>query len=367
MIWTENNIQRIVLDMASQVQKTPASALSGLSVRTVDLADDLGMNSLSRMALAAQVNEFFGLFQTSVANYLLTDSRLDHWTEKILRARRENDQNVVFLTSGTSGNPQRVRHAMAALIHEANVLQQLVPRPAQVISTVPSHHIYGFLYTVVLPALWEVPVRSLSEVNGATLTSDSLIIGTPSTWEYMYRTLVGPGEMDCCGVCSTAPLSSSLFTKLTTGGINLLDVYGSTDTGGIAFRRSPDATFQLFSHVSLIGNPPSHVAIGENGDSFPLPDQIEHVSAREIRVLKRHDGAIQIGGVNISPAHIQTVVSTCPLVAECDLYAKAVDGQCQLFCSIRLRNHTIQTEKACWDWLRTNLNEPEVPHRIQFY
>lgn len=367
MIWTENNIQRIVLDMASQIQRTPTSALSALPARTVDLAHDLGMNSLSRMALAAQVNEFFGLFQTSVANYLLTDSRLDHWTKKILRARRENDQDVVFLTSGTSGNPQRIRHALAALLHEADVLQQLIPRPAQVISTVPSHHIYGFLYTVVLPALWEVPVRSLSAVNGATLTSDSLLIGTPSTWEYLHRTLVGSGQMDCCGVCSTAPLSSSLFSRLITGGINLLDVYGSTDTGGIAFRRLPDAAFHLLPHVRLIGDPPSHVAIGEHGVPFPLPDQIEPVSDREIRVLKRHDGAVQIGGVNVSPAYIQTIVSNCPLVAECDLYAKAVDGHCQLFCSIRLRHHTVQTEQACRDWLRANLNEREVPPRIQFY
>ncbi len=367
MIWTENNIQRIVLDMASQVHKTPVSTLSGLPARTVDLANDWGMDSLSRMALAAQVNEFFGLFHTNVANYLLTDSRLDHWTEKILRARRENDQDVVFQTSGTSGNPKRVRHAMAALLHEARVLQQVIPRPAQVISTVPSHHMYGFLYTVILPALWEAPVRWLSAVNAAALTSDSLIIGTPFTWEYMHRTLVGSGKMDCCGVCSTAPLSSSLFTKLTAGGINLLDVYGSTDTGGIGFRRLPDAPFQLFPHVSLIGNPPAHVAIGENGVPFPLPDQIELSSEREIRVLARHDGAIQIGGVNIRPAHIQTVVSNCPLVAECDLYAKAVEGQCQLFCSIRLRNHTVQTEKACRDWLKVNLNEPEVPRHIQFY
>lgn len=357
MIWDEHNIRRIILDMAAQVQRVPVRALSGQAAHPTDLNRDLGMDSLARMYLAAQVNEFFGVFQTSVENYLLTDSILDHWVLKIRRARQEKDRVIVFRTSGTSGTPRQVPHLMEFLLREAHVLQDVLPRPTQIISTVPSNHIYGFLYTVVLPALWQVPVRSLAEINASTLTPDSLIIGTPSTWEYVYRTLGGVGPMACSGVSSTAPLSGRLFSKLTEAGIDLVDVYGSSDTGGLGFRRSPDAPFHLFSHVSIPGDKELH----------SMPDRIERVSEREIRVLGRVDGAIQIGGVNVYPNHIQQVMANCPLVADCDLYAKSVDGQPQLFCSIQLRKRTDQTEKACLAWLKENLSTPEISRNIQFY
>ncbi|WP_020606020.1 AMP-binding protein [Spirosoma spitsbergense] len=357
MIWNEHNIRRIILDMAAQLQKVPVSALAVQATYPIDLNRDLGMDSLSQMLLAAQVNEFFGVFQTSVENYLLTDSILDHWVMKIIHVRLEKDSTVVFRTSGTSGNPKRVSHLMDFLLREACVLQELLPRPTQVFSTVPSNHMYGFLYTVVLPSLWAVPVRSLAELNTTTLTTDSLIIGTPFTWEYVYRTLGGLGSIACHGVSSTAPLSSRLFSELTEAGIELVDVYGSSDTGGLAFRKSPDAPFLLFPHVSMMGDQ-------EVGS---MPDRIERISEREIRVVGRFDGAIQIGGVNIYPKHIQQLMVSCPLVAECDLYAKSVDGQPQLFCAIQLRTRTDQTKQACLTWFKENLSAPEIPRNIQFY
>lgn len=367
MIWNEHNIRQIILDMAAQVQKAPVSVLTGHATHPIDLNHDLGMDSLARMFLAAQVNEFFGVFQTSVENYLLTDSILDHWVMKVLRVRQEKDSTVVFRTSGTSGNPKQVTHLMDFLLQEAYVLQALLPRPTHVISTVPSNHIYGFLYTVVLPALWKVPVHSLAELNAISLTANSLIIGTPFTWEYLYRTMGASGSIACHGVSSTAPLSSMLFSELTNAGVNLVDVYGSSDTGGLAYRKSPGSPFQLFSHVSLEGNPVSAVSIRGHKHPLLIPDQIERVLDREIRVLGRIDGAIQIGGVNIYPKHIQQLMASCPLVAECDLYAKSVDGQPQLICAIQLRTRTDQAEKACLTWFKENLSAPEMPRHIQFY
>lgn len=365
MIWNKNNIRRIILDMAAQIQKTPVSAVAGLVTSPIDLYRDLGMDSLSRMLLAAQVNEFFGIFQTGIENYLLADSILDHWIQKTLRAREEYDRDVVFLTSGTSGTPKQVRHLMSSLLLEARVLQKLLPRPTQIFSTVPANHIYGFLYTVMLPALWEIPLFTLSSINAATLTTESLIIGTPFTWDYVYRTRASSGAMPCYGVSSTAPLSPILYSNLQKAGVDLFDIYGSSDTGGLAFRRSPDAPFQLLPHVSMVENSVSAVTIGDN--LHPLPDQIERISERKIRVLGRIDGAIQIAGVNIYPAHIQKIVDSCPLIAESDLYHKAMEGQLQLFCSIRLLHRTEHTEKACLNWLKENLRSPELPVNIHFY
>jgi long-chain acyl-CoA synthetase len=367
MIWNEHNIRRIILDMAAQVLKAPVSALAGPTPHLLDLNRDLGMDSLSRMLLAAQVNEFFTVFQTSVDNYLLTDSKLDQWVKKVLRVRQEKDSTVVFRTSGTSGHPKPIIHSMDFLLREAHELQTLLPRPSLVISTVPANHLYGFLYTVVLPALWGVPVYSLAEVNKNTLTANSLLIGTPFTWEYLYRTLGGAGSMACRGVSSTAPLSSLLYSELTKAGINLVDVYGSSDTGGLAYRHSSGAPFELFSYISMIGDPVTAVAVGGTQRPLLVPDQIERVSEREIRVRGRFDGAIQIGGVNIYPQQVQQLMARCPLVAACDLYAKSVDGQPQLVCAIQLRTRSAQTEKACLSWFRENLSGPQMPRHIQFY
>ncbi len=367
MIWTTAIVHRIILDTAGRLLQNPHAGLPARVPAEFDLWLDLGMDSLQRMELAAQLNEFFGILQTSATNYLLANTTLEHWTNCILRARQENDESLTFRTSGTTGVGKAITHTMTSLMSEARFLAQLLAPPGVIVSTVPAHHIYGFLYTVLLPSIWERPLRLLAEVSAANLDPDTLIVGTPFTWEFLHQSLLGTTPVRCRGVSSTAPMPPALFAKLTEAGVSLTEIYGSSETGGIAFRHQPDAPFTLFPYVSLLPGESPAITRSDTGKTYAVSDHLEPVSALEVRVLGRLDNAVQIAGVNVYPAHVQQVIESCPLVADCDVYAKAVAGVVQLYGAVRLRTHNEATREACLRWIRDHLSAPETPRHLYLY
>lgn len=367
MIWTTGNVRRIIIDTAGQILKKPHAALPTTVNPALDLYRDLGMDSLQRMELAAYLNEFLGIFHTSAENYLLAGTSLDHWTRCILRARQQNDANLLFRTSGTTGASRVINHTLASLLAEARFLINLLPTPDQVISTVSANHIYGFIYTVILPALWKCPLRLLADVSTADITENTLLIGTPFTWEFMHRSLVADRQVNCLGVSSTAPMPPVLFEQLVASGVSLTEIYGSSDTGGLAYRHSPASHFTLFPYLTLqMGDQPTVIRVDSN-ESIPIPDRLEQVSDRQIRVLGRLDDAIQIAGVNVYPTHIRRMIELCPLVAECDVYAKANGIISQLYGAVRLRSNTDVNREACLRWIRDHLNAVEIPSHLYLY
>lgn len=371
MIWTPDNVRCIVLDAAGRILGQPHAGLPTNVSPALNLYHDLGLNSLQRMELAALINEFFGIFQTSAANYLLAQTGLDHWVECILRARAENDNALTFRTSGTGGQAKAITHTMASLLAEGRFLGRLLGPPGPVISMVPTHHIYGFLYTIVLPALWQQPLQLLADTTRSTLPANALLIGTPFTWEYLSQSLP-PGErLPIRGVSSTAPMPPALFIHLLNRGLPLTEIYGSSETGGLAYRHHSDHDFTLFPYWQLQpgqspGEPPT-VSHTNTGQTYAIPDRIEHRLNGTIRVLGRFDEAVQIAGVNVYPAHVRAVIESCPLVAEADVYAKADAGVVQLYGAVRLRTHNEANRAACLRWFGERLSAPEFPKHLYLY
>ncbi|RYC68867.1 phosphopantetheine-binding protein [Spirosoma sordidisoli] len=367
MIWTTDNVQRIILDVAGRILKIPHAGLPTQVRADLDLSLDLGLDSLRRMELAAYLNELFGLLQTSATNYLLAGTTLEHWTNCILRARSDDDRFLTFRTSGTGGATKSITHSMASLVSEAQFLAQLLAPPGQIISSVPANHIYGFLYTVLLPSLWKRPMRLLTDVSMADIEADSLLVGTPFTWQFIDQSFLGAAKLPCRGVSSTAPMPPGLFTRLMEAGVSLTEVYGSSDTGGLGFRHAPDAPFVLFPYVVLSRSEPLTVTRTDTSETFVIPDRLEQLSSREIRLLGRLDDAVQIAGVNVYPTHIRQIIEQCPLVAECDVYAKAVAGDTQLYAAVHLRALSDSSREACLRWIRQHLSAPELPNHLYLY
>ncbi|MCX6218661.1 AMP-binding protein [Spirosoma sp.] len=367
MIWTSANVRRIILDTAGRILQNPHAGLPSAVSAELDLYRDVGLDSISRMELAAYLNEFFGVFDTSVENYLLAGTTLDHWVNCILRARSQVDDYLTFRTSGTSGAARTVRHSMASLLHEARFLTTLLPRPDRVISLVPANHIYGFIYTVLLPALWDVPLCLLADVPATAITANTLLVGTPFTWEFAYQSLLAGKSQPCRGVSSAAPMSPGLFDQLISASVSLTEIYGSSETGGLGYRHRSEAPFTLFPYVTRLPEEPVRMCRTDTGASFPVPDWLEWVSATEIRVLGRLDDSVSIAGVNVYPAAIRQVISECPLVANCDIYAKADVGVQKLYGAVQLRTLTEANRDAFLHWVRQHLSAPEIPQNLYIY
>ena len=154
---------------------------------------------------------------------------------------------IILYTSGTTGEPLPVRKPLRCLESEIAVLEQTFAPPNQVVvlATVPAHHIYGLLFRVLWPlasrrAFASQLIRYPEDLSAALDPgSGQILVSSPA---FLKRALP---------VLDLNQLSSSLSRIFSSGGplpskvaasYNAVlsepvrEIYGSTETGGIAYR-----------------------------------------------------------------------------------------------------------------------------------
>ncbi len=115
------------------------------------LEDDLGFDSLEKLRLAASVNEMFHLHEVGCEDSLLTDATFGAWIDRVEAAWHSGVASVTFTTSGTTGRPKRCSHDAVHLRTEIAFLADLFRDRQRIVSLVPTHHVYGFLFCALLP------------------------------------------------------------------------------------------------------------------------------------------------------------------------------------------------------------------------
>ncbi|MCU0906378.1 MAG: 4-coumarate--CoA ligase [Rhodobacteraceae bacterium] len=289
--------------------------------------DGLGLDSLARLRAIATVTEFFGLAVTGLEDYLVVDPRLCAWTEIVGHhiSLRGALTELTFTTSGSSGlAPKRAPHSLGDLVAEVDSVAEVLSDTGagaatagfqRVLASVPPHHIYGFLFTVILPDRQGHDVVDLSELPAsaglrAAGTGD-LIVGTPFTWQ-LACDADARARTSCTGLVSTAPMPPQLWAQVHTAGVGrLVEVFGSSETSGIGWRDTPQAPFQLLPHLGRAGDVPTR-----NMADLPLQDRLDWIGPRSFRLGGRIDGAVQIGGLNVAPAAVADVLARVDGVAE---------------------------------------------------
>lgn len=306
--------------------------------RACHFADDLGADSLELLAMATALAEALHLGAADAAKAadatdadaadadarLLASPVLDDW---VAAARAGLDaagagQALTFRTSGSAGTPKRCTHTLATLWQETRVLAGLLPGSKRILSAVPAHHIYGFLFTVLLPRALGideiVDLRSAGPSAAlAMLRPGDLVVAHPGWWEALARLQPGFGP-DIAGVSSTAPCPDALADELAAAGLRLVQVYGSSETAGVGWRAAGGAPFTLFPHWQEAEGEPALVRHLPDGGTarFALQDKLAWIDGRRFRPAGRIDQAVQVGGTNVFPGYVADVLRMHPGVAE---------------------------------------------------
>ena len=151
-------------------------------------------------------------------------------------------------TSGTTGDERPIDKTAGQLLSEASMwVRTLGLGPEhRVLATVPPHHIYGLLFSILLPLRCGgslVSERVLHAEAVAELVrrhAPTVLVTTPAH----LRALAGLDRAQLDGVqrivSSGAPLPEALADRLhARWGLPITEVFGSTETGGIASRIVP--------------------------------------------------------------------------------------------------------------------------------
>jgi 4-coumarate--CoA ligase (photoactive yellow protein activation family) len=293
------------------------------------LEDDLGLDSLARLDVAGRINQFFHLHEVGIEDYLLMEATIGGWTRIVEKSLEQSFQRITFQTSGSTGTPKACTHGLDTLLAEVDALADMFQEVSQIVAFVPPHHIYGFIFTILLPSRLQVPVRDARALSPGALRAGAgpgeLWIATPHLWTYLAASLPSFPQA-VRGVTSTAPMPDDLARRLAGQGLTeLTEVYGSSETAGIGWRREPGGFFALFPHWTkgAAGD-----ALLRRGDAQPVPlmDGVEWHDDRHLRPTGRRDGAVQIGGVNVFPDRVAEILAGHDDVMTCYVRTFAMNG-----------------------------------------
>ena len=331
----------------------------------------LGLDSLERLAVASALTEALHLHESGCEDLLLARQTFGEWLDVAASGLAQFDARLTFRTSGSGGQAKPCAHALDALQQEAEHLATLTPGARRVLSAVPSHHIYGFLFTVLLPA--RLGCAEVIDVRRATpqalarmLRPGDLVISHPA-----HRALVarhaGHLPIGVLGVTSTAPCPDELARRLAALGLfSLTQVYGSSETAGIGTRTAAGTGFRLMPFWSRVPADQHRLCrVAPDGSTrLHVPqDRLTWTRDGEFTVCGRIDDAVQVGGVNVSPAHVRGVLLAHPQVADAVVRLMQPEEGLQLkaFVVPAPGTDTAALKQALWPWTAARLTAPERP------
>ncbi|CAM3599377.1 AMP-binding protein [Halomonas sp. FME1] len=245
---------------------------------------------------------------------------------------------VVLSTSGSTGNPVQLAKRFDQLDAELSAHAQLWPlTDSGVISQVSHQHIYGLLTGILHPLCTSTPfcggesrypetlVTRLQEASAAGL--HPVVVSSPAQLSRLPEHLAWHAATPPARVFSSgAPLSQAhaqLAERLLQAPV--IEIYGSTETGGIAQRRQT-------SHSAWQPLPGVALAFQDGGLSLrspflEMPQQWWHQPDLVAPVddgfmlLGRADRLVKIGGRRVSLDHVECLLTALEEVSE----ARCVD------------------------------------------
>jgi long-chain acyl-CoA synthetase len=283
--------------------------------------EGLALDSLEMMAASEVVSRFFRLHESGDENRLLSEKTLGDWTRIVADSCAGGPiDGFTFATSGTTGLPKLCRQSLATLREECLFWRRVFPSCTRIVQTVAAHHIYGFLFTVLLPELAGWPVLDGRMMHPgalhAALRPTDLLVGFPTGLAAMLRHVVDlPPGLHVVSATSSLPAATH-GALLTYGAGQVVDIYGSSETGGIAFRTDPASPFALLPRWQRAREDGS-IAEVSSGAVFALPDRVTWDGDRLVRPEARIDGAVQVAGVNVFPDQVAARLRAHATVAEC--------------------------------------------------
>ena len=166
-------------------------------------------------------------------------------------------------TSGSTGTPLPYRKTFGPLIDcvrvEAERLNLSGGAPCAIVATVPPQHMYGFETSVLLPmanghALCAERPFYPADIAAAleAVPRPRLLVSTPVHLRALLASRIALPQVDLI-VSATAPLTQQLAAEAEARfDTQLLEIYGSTETGEIAARRpTHTAEWRLWPGVRL--------------------------------------------------------------------------------------------------------------------
>lgn len=249
-----------------------------------------------------------------------------------------SDCKITFFTSGSTGLPKAISKQFSQLNSEVDVLintfAERISSSLAILSTVSHQHIYGLLFKILLPLktgltivneTFEYPEHITNYLKQNTAVN-VLLISSPAHLKRLGldNVLVQNRRQLQAIYSSGGPLpfetAQLLFQQL---GQAPIEVFGSTETGGIAWRqceRSIPDPWQVFPGITYDIVPDTAQLVLTSPyvseTNYTTDDRIRVLDHRHFELLGRADRTIKHEEKRINLDHMERCLCQHPLVAE---------------------------------------------------
>jgi len=248
------------------------------------------------------------------------------------------DPDAVFLkfyTGGSTGKPKIWSKTPRNMFEEAFYLSQRfnISKDDRILATVPPYHIYGFLFTVLIPFVSSAGVVAEictfpQEIRNALQNhSATILVSVPMH----YRILKGgeiPGDFLRIAFSSAGKLNKkdgNYFHKQT--GVDLVEIYGSTETGGIASRCQAEkkivmkpfdvVDWKVVDERLCVRSAFISPEIPRDSEGFFMTgDRVRIEDNNKFLLLGRIDGIVKVGGKRVDMEEIRNKLKQLKEVTE---------------------------------------------------
>ncbi len=255
-----------------------------------------------------------------------------------------------IFTSGTTGSQKPATKALRHLEDEVIALEAqfgaLLGPSTRILATMSPQHLYGLLFRVAWPLASGRPFLRSPLLHPEELTSHFAgatpfaLATTPAALRHLVEKLA-PHRGTCRAVFSSGgPLSAALARRVTDAlGAPPWEVYGSTETGGIAVRQqwsggepwhplpgvdvaTEDGCLVVTSPFISEGRPQR-----DGRMRFVLGDRVSFHADGDFELMGRADRVVKIAEKRLSLPEMEQRLKTHPAVAEAVLVALEHRGE----------------------------------------
>lgn len=242
---------------------------------------------------------------------------------------------ITFYTSGSTGTPKAIEKSIKQLLCEVDILHACFSAELEnidlVVSTVSHQHIYGLLFKLLLPLKFGIIIVTKTfeypehiSHHLSSLVFDSIenkhkklmLVSSPA---HLKRLVLDNVLASFAGFYSVTfssggvlPLDTSMRFN-TQMGAAPIEVYGSTETGGIAWRKgqqSTDAPWKMLPELKYqISDDQNRLMVFSpyvNEQPYLTDDRVELLSDNTFILRGRVDRIVKIEEKRVNLGHIES-------------------------------------------------------------
>ena len=234
---------------------------------------------------------------------------------------------IALYTSGSTGKPKCVRKTLAQFEDEIAVLEALwgnALRDRAVVATVPHHHIYGLIFRILWPLsagrLFDVVTCTHPDILQERIAEfhQNILVSSPAQLSRLPELAALPTVMAKTGLIfsSGGPLSIGTASEFHRDiGFDPIEIFGSTETGGIAWRRQcVDAAWEPLPGVAVGRDDNGAMLLSSpflaDTSALSMDDGVELLSGGKFNLLGRLDRVVKIEEKRLSLPEMESVLAT---------------------------------------------------------